>query len=280
MSHHLRRHFAIDAGLLLAAFCVATAAAATPAGTVTRSSGLLFAQSAEGRAKVLAEGSAVAAGDRLVSGKDTYAQVTFADAGVVVLGPETELAIDAFSFDRARPADDRAELTLIRGALRVASGAIAKRSPNRQALTTPLGSLAGGAATFIVSYTPGDAAAVAMGAPVRLAALSSALSGTLSDAPPIQIAQLTLPSPPKTGGLAPGLYVSVIDGVINLSNKGGTQNFSAGQFGYTASMVQPPIVVPANPSLRFTPPPAFSAPPSSSSSSSAGRAAAVDCEVR
>src|SRR5258708_35347682 len=124
MSHHLRRHFAIDAGLLLAAFCVATAAAATPAGTVTRSSGLLFAQSAEGRAKAPAEGSAVAAGDRLVSGKDTYAQATFPDAAVASLGPQSELPIYPFSFDQATPSGDPANFTLIRSALEAARPSI------------------------------------------------------------------------------------------------------------------------------------------------------------
>jgi hypothetical protein len=63
------------------------------------------------------------------------------------------------------------------------------------------------------------------------------------------------------GGLAPGLYVQVLDGVINLSNKGGSQNFSAGQFGFTPNFNQPPVVLPSNPGIQFTPPPSFSAPP-------------------
>jgi hypothetical protein len=68
------------------------------------------------------------------------------------------------------------------------------------------------------------------------------------------------PSNAGTGKLAPGLYVSVIDGAINLSNKGGSQNFSAGQFGFTANMRQPPVILPANPGIQFRPPPAFSSP--------------------
>lgn len=63
-----------------------------------------------------------------------------------------------------------------------------------------------------------------------------------------------------TGGVATGLYVHVIDGTINLANGGGSLNFAAGQFGYTPSFVQPPVVLPANPGILFTPPPAFTSP--------------------
>lgn len=67
--------------------------------------------------------------------------------------------------------------------------------------------------------------------------------------------------PPVTsqsaGSLPPGLYVAVIDGAIHLSNAGGSLNFSSGQFGFTPSAETSPIVVPANPDLQFSPPPAF-----------------------
>jgi hypothetical protein len=66
--------------------------------------------------------------------------------------------------------------------------------------------------------------------------------------------------PAPVTGLAPGLYVQVIDGAINLSNTGGSQNFAAGQFGFTSAVRQPPIVVPSNPGLQFTPPPQFAGP--------------------
>ena len=85
---------------------------------------------------------------------------------------------------------------------------------------------------------------------------------------------------PGAGGLAPGLYVHVIDGLINLSNKGGSQSFAAGQFGYTASFVQPPVVVPKNPGIQFTPPPSFSSSTIPASTTSVSKSSSVDCEVR
>lgn len=96
------------------------------------------------------------------------------------------------------------------------------------------------------------------------------------------LAQLTppgtnTPRPPATLTLPPGLYVSVIDGLIKVSNKGGTSQFAAGQFGFTPTPTQPPILVPKNPGIPFTPPPAFT---QSTPSGSGARPSTVNCEVR
>ncbi len=56
---------------------------------------------------------------------------------------------------------------------------------------------------------------------------------------------------------APGLYVQILDGIIHVNNNGGSQNFNAGQFGYIPILQQPPIVLPSNPGMQFTPPPSF-----------------------
>jgi len=61
----------------------------------------------------------------------------------------------------------------------------------------------------------------------------------------------------NTNGRSPGLYVQVLDGMIHVTNGGGAQNFSAGQFGFTPSLQQPPVILPTNPGMQFTPPPVF-----------------------
>lgn len=98
------------------------------------------------------------------------------------------------------------------------------------------------------------------------------------EAPPA-LAQRLAPMP---GTLPPGLYVQIIDGLINLSNKSGTLQFSAGQFGFTQSFAQPPIVLPPNPGITFNPPPAFNPGTSSGAGSGSGSGGSkpVDCEVR
>lgn len=97
-------------------------------------------------------------------------------------------------------------------------------------------------------------------------------------------AQLALPAtstprPPGAPALAPGLYVAVIDGLVNVRNPAGTSTFAAGQFGFTPSLTQPPVMVPRNPGIVFTPPKAFTVP-SASGAPTGNKAAAIDCVVR
>lgn len=84
---------------------------------------------------------------------------------------------------------------------------------------------------------------------------------TSSSVPPIVV-----PGGTGTGSgeRLPGLYVEVRDGMINASNPDGPQQFGSGQFGFTPPSMPPappPIVLPQNPGLAFTPPPFFRQPP-------------------
>lgn len=68
------------------------------------------------------------------------------------------------------------------------------------------------------------------------------------------------PSSPASQPLSPGLYVQVLQGMVNLKNQGGSQNFAAGQFGYVPALNQPPVILPVSPGLQFNPPPGFGNP--------------------
>lgn len=96
------------------------------------------------------------------------------------------------------------------------------------------------------------------------------------------LAQGSIPSvpAPTRQTLPPGLYVQVIDGLIHVTNPVGSQNFSAGQFGFTPNLKQPPIVLPTNPGLQFTPPPVFNSSTGPTTGTSTAKSNAVDCEVR
>lgn len=156
---------------------------------------------------------------------------------------------------------------------------------------------AGPAASVSVRFNPNNpASAIALGTdapqdfpprePLKPLLLALATAPT-TDAPqglvpnetpePLHLAQNT--SGMGSSGLSPGLYVQVLDGTIHVTNGGGTQNFTAGQFGYTAGFNKTPVIVPTNPGIKFTPPSSFSNSPGSQGGNG-GKPGEVDCLVR
>lgn len=290
-----RNSIAIKALLFAASLLVATLAyAGQVAGTVTHLNGPLLAKKADGTVKVLAQKSTVEEGDTLITEKNTYARIKFSDNSEITMRPNSQLKIDGFAFDEAKPEEDKASFDLVKGGLRAVTGILGKRNSERVTMKTPTATIGIRGTTYIAEYIPPDTAAVAAYAFASVAAAADAslpVSATITDAPRTAFPSVVLPPvaqkmpamPPAPGGQGrpPGLYVQVLDGMINLSNSGGAQNFSAGQFGYTPSFRQPPIVLPSNPGMKFTPPPVFSSGSGpSGSGAGSGNTADVDCEVR
>lgn len=278
--------------------------AAQVAGTVTDLSGPLLAKKADGTVKVLAQKSLVEQGDLLVTEKETYARIKFLDNSEVTLRPGTQFKIDSFAFEQDKPQNDSALFSLLKGGLRAVSGAVGKRSRERTGLNTPAATIGIRGTTYVAEYIPPEAADVAAWGRALVAAastdlptyggpghggmvMSDAVSGNplpeiLPARPGTDMLVAQTIAPPMSNGRAPGLYVQVLDGMIHLANNGGTQNFAAGQFGYAPSPRQPPVILPANPGIQFTPPPAFSSSSGTPGGAGAGGVAitAVNCEVR
>jgi hypothetical protein len=262
--------------------------AAQAVGTVMNLSGPLLAKKADGTAKVLALKSAVEQGDILISEKDTYARIKFIDDSEITLRPNSQLKIDDFSFEDDKPEKDSAGFSLVKGGLRAVTGTLGKRNKEKWGMNTPTATIGIRGTTFIAEYIPSENQAVASYRMASMASLTplSYLDATRSDAPasamplellPPRLAQVTPPSP----GRAPGLYVQVLDGLIHVTNPAGSHNFAAGQFGYTASINVPPVIVPKNPGIQFTPPPAFSSSTGPQGTTSGpDRGDTVDCVVR
>jgi hypothetical protein len=301
---------------------VGSAACAEPIGVVTELSGPLLVKDANGSIRVLAMNSSVEQGDVLATRKDTYAQLSLTDHSSVQLGPDTELTIEKYSFHETTPLADAAVLNLAKGQVRIATGLLGTRDADAFTLKTPSATLDIRRSTLVAEYVMPPRVAVAwnendvgsqprrvfdfmstghttgnlryvsvlsVGTQARLPLeLSDSIAS--SDAPATAVATNSLgrlrlaqdPVPPVSGTRSPGLYVQVVDGLIHMTNPAGSQNFSAGQFGYTANVSQPPVVVPANPGIQFTPPPTFksSSPPASPTGTGATGAKQVDCEVR
>jgi hypothetical protein len=231
------------AALLLAGVC-GLGFARQVAGTVINLSGPLLAQKAGGAMKVLGVKSEVEQGDTLVSEKNTYARIRFVDNSEITIKPNTTFKVDAFAYDAGKPDGDSASFTLVKGGLRSITGLLGKRNKEKFQLKTPTATIGIRGTTFSAEYVPTPAAPQA--------------------------------GPPA---LPPGLHVAVFDGMINVSNSGGAQAFSAGQFGFVRSPTIAPVMVPSNPNLQFTPPPAFSVT-NAADKSAPSPAAPVDCEVR
>lgn len=281
----LRKCIAIKAWLLLVLCCCGSLAlAAQVAGTVTQLSGPLLARKADGAVKILSLKSEVESGDTLVTEKNTYALVKFIDNSEITLKPGTTFKIDNFSFDAGKPGGDAASFSLVKGGLRSLTGLLGKRSKERFELKTPSATIGIRGTTFIAEWVPEPEVSVAARQAWRMAS-TAALGGSdaaplmpLRPLPPLLLAQG--PLPPSPGARAPGLYVQVLDGLIHVANPAGTSSFSAGQFGYTASVTKPPVMVPTNPGIQFTPPPAFNQSTGPVAANGGTKAKTVDCEVR
>ena len=106
------------------------------------------------------------------------------------------------------------------------------------------------------------------------------LAALVSTAGLAQPAPLGLPRSSPSPALAPGLYVHVIDGLVNLSNQGGTTSFAPGQFGFTPTFTTPPAPLPRAPVVLLALPPTFLPSTGSSGAGGGNKAAAIDCVVR
>ena len=256
---------------LFAALLISTAACAEPIGKVSDATGLLLARGAGGTIKVLTVGSGVEPGETLFTRENTYVRVSLTDQSTIALGPNTELSVETYSFHQAgEEPTDSATLKLSQGQVRISSGVLGTRHPEGFRLTAGPTSIDIGHSTFIASYIP-DSRAIAFNAgyaPGRFKNVSLRLAQSVGAGPSI-------------GGLNPGLYVQVLDGMINVSNGGGAQNFTPGQFGFTPGFTQPPVILPNNPGLQFTPPPSFSNTTGGTQNGNSGnKPGDVDCIVR
>ncbi|MET0948136.1 MAG: FecR family protein [Pseudomonas sp.] len=297
---------------LLLATLLASAAwaqAAPGVGIVTHLSGPLFVNKADGSMRILSVQSTVEAGDTVSTQGKGYAQIRFSDDSQLTLQPDTVVTLNTYVYDASMPAQDQLLLTLKQGGMRSDVGKLGQRSLDRVTLVTPAASIALRSASVVVQYRPESKAVASIGRLSRYLALTGAefeaaaiqsdtsygaFTSVIAARYSYRLARAVAWLDSKVAGslstlaavvpapgpnLPPGLYVHVIDGLINLTNRGGTSTFAAGQFGYTPSFTQPPVMVPASPALAFTPPPAFSSSLPNKATSS-GSSAAVECVVR
>lgn len=217
--------------LFLAFLCLPLPVLAN-AGTVTHLSGVLVAQRADGTSKVLSIKSEVRVGDVLVTQQDTYARVKFPDGAEIVLRPNTQMKVEAYSYSEAQPQKDNFVSSLIKGGFRAVTGLLGRRNKDKVSFNTPSATIGIRGTHFGALLCQNDCGGV-----------------------------------PTTGGTPPpnGLHVDVTTGAITVSNAAGSIQINAGQFGFAASANTPPMPVPPQQGIQVT------MPSSISKDNSAGR---------
>lgn len=206
--------------LLLSTVCAPPAWAAV-AGEITHLSGILSVKKADGSSKILSVKSAVDEGDVIATEADTYARLKFIDGGEVVLRPNSQLKVQSYHYEEAKPQSDNIFLGLLKGGLRAVTGLIGKRSQDRVAYNTPTATIGIRGTHFGALHCSNDCGGVP----------------TPTGQPP-----------------ANGLHVDVAAGAISISNGAGTFTFNAGQFAYVPNTNAVPELIPPERGLRITMP--------------------------
>lgn len=177
--------------------------------TVANLSGTLSVLKPDGTVKILSQKSEIDAGDLLSTEKDSYARLKFTDGGEVTLRPNSKMKIDEYGYNEDTPEKDSFVFSLVKGGLRTITGLVGKRG-NRDAYR------------------------------LNTANATIGIRGTHYGALWVQ---------GDHGGLADGLYLDVASGAINARNNVGTQDYTAGQFGFVGGINMQPILLPKDPGI-------------------------------
>jgi hypothetical protein len=99
-------------------------------------------------------GARLEQGDVVQTGADSSVGITMSDNSLLSAGPNSELALDQYSFDPTTN-EGRFDTKLSRGTLAVVSGRIAKQSPKAMTVHTPGATLGVRGTEFVVSADRG-----------------------------------------------------------------------------------------------------------------------------
>lgn len=187
---------------LLGALFVSHALSAAEAGKFLFVFGDVFLE-LDGNKKKAQKGMSVLEGAKVISEKNGKAQLRLKDGGFIAVRPNTELRIDEHAF-KQEGRENKSVTTLIKGTFRTISGAIAKESPEKVIVKTPV-------ATIGIRGTDHEPAYIPPGA------------GSFA------------------AGVKPGLYDKVNAGVTVISNDAGQIVLGPAQVGFVGQVNQSPV---------------------------------------
>lgn len=117
-------------------FAMALPALAWAAATVQTVSGDVRVETA-GKQVALGANQRVDSGATVHTGTNGRVMLRFDDGQMTALNPDTSFRVDEYRFDAAKPEAGSVTVSLLKGALRMVTGLIGARSPERFAMKTP-----------------------------------------------------------------------------------------------------------------------------------------------
>lgn len=207
---------------ILAILACLIAGSAFANGTIIQLSGTLSVKRADGSTRILSMKSEVIPGDTLETQKDSYAQIKFKDGATITLKPNTQFTVAAYTFVEAKPQEDNAVFSLLKGGIRAVSGLISKR---------------------------GDEDAYKM----NTATATIGIRGTIFDVDDCKTGTCKKEGAGGDAAQEAGVYVSVRDGEVRVANSAGALLLAAGQFGFIAATNLLPKLLPGDPGLGSIP---------------------------
>lgn len=200
--------------------------AAGTAAVVVSLTGTVSVQRTDGRVLALARDSVLVAGDIVLTEKGSSARLRFNDDSTVALRAASRLVIQDFSYQPARPEEDRLVLNLVKGGMRTVSGAIGKRGdPNAHQTRTAAGTIGIRGTDYGLMQCADDNDAACQDLKVPGAFLA------------------------RHGGIPAGLYMSVFEGTINLTNRVASKDYAQGKSGYVRDDNSQPEAMEDDPGL-------------------------------
>jgi hypothetical protein len=125
------------------------------AGKIVFSSGNNTAVSANGEQRVIKQGDAVRAGDKLQTGNGQL-QVRFTDNGFASLKPKSQLTITEYNFNGKEDGSEKAVFSLLKGSVRAVTGFIGKHNKNAYKYETPVATIGIRGTAFVLNFCNQD----------------------------------------------------------------------------------------------------------------------------
>lgn len=127
------------------------------AARVTALSGQVTAANSAGNIRELRLDSVVYSGETISTGPGSRVRLVFTDGGAKTLRPESRLAIDEYRY-HGEPAKDSSVLRLLRGGMRVLTGAIGGANKERYHVGTAVATIGIRGTEYLVRLCQGDCA--------------------------------------------------------------------------------------------------------------------------